>query len=308
MSHSFQTIADEIRHFSERYRLVLTSGGIGPTHDDVTFEAVAKAFGDELAIHPQIAAFVREWFKTEDESEPCFRLATVPSKAQLNFGVDPQTGQRSRFPVVSVKNVFVFPGVPPLLQKAFLGLDAAGLFGDPDGRRFFTKEFFLSEHETAVAKRLNELVKRHPKVTFGSYPKWPHPYYKVLLTAESSNESDLISVEEEVDKDLPVVMFDPRPWENAWDKIQTFKSQTEDEDLRGKIDEALNVLCEAFDRYGREGVSVCFNGGKDCIVMMHLTYALLKRRFPGERMQTVHIKIDDPFAEVEEFVAHTEKR
>ena len=55
-------IADEVRAFSGRYGVVVTSGGIGPTHDDVTFEGVARAFGEETHVHPEIAGFVRRWW------------------------------------------------------------------------------------------------------------------------------------------------------------------------------------------------------------------------------------------------------
>ncbi len=72
-----EVISDELRRFSSAFDLVLTSGGIGPTHDDVTYEAVADAFGDCMHYDPYLTAFVEEWFKTTDRSEPCFKLAQV---------------------------------------------------------------------------------------------------------------------------------------------------------------------------------------------------------------------------------------
>ena len=65
---------------------------------------------------------VKKWFKIENSDAPELRLAQIPSKAVLNFGIDPKSGKKFSYPVVSVENVFVFPGIPELLQKAFIGL------------------------------------------------------------------------------------------------------------------------------------------------------------------------------------------
>ena len=68
-------IAEELRQFSREFSIVLTSGGIGPTHDDVTYEAAAAAFEDSLEENEYLGSFVQSWFKTSDRSKPCFKLA-----------------------------------------------------------------------------------------------------------------------------------------------------------------------------------------------------------------------------------------
>ncbi len=110
-------IAEEVRSFASKYKLVLTSGGIGPTHDDVTFEGVALAFGDHVELSPKIASFVRDWFGTDDEGDPAYKLARIPSTAKLNYCKDRNTGKEIIYPLVSVQNVFIFPGIPQLLRR-----------------------------------------------------------------------------------------------------------------------------------------------------------------------------------------------
>ena len=110
-------IAAEVKTFTKTFDYVLTSGGIGPTHDDVTFEAVAQAFDCKCEHHPQLVKMCEAWFRKVDRSDPCFKLAFIPSKSELNFGLDRKSGKMMMYPIVSVSNVFIFPG------KAFKTLD-----------------------------------------------------------------------------------------------------------------------------------------------------------------------------------------
>ena len=103
-------IAAEVKTFTKTFDYVLTSGGIGPTHDDVTFEAVAKAFDCKCEHHPKLVAMCKAWFKKDQLSDPCFKLAYIPLKSELNFGLDKKSGKLMIYPIVSVQNVFIFPG------------------------------------------------------------------------------------------------------------------------------------------------------------------------------------------------------
>ncbi len=71
---------------------------------------MALAFEDKLVYNEELVSKVKGFFKKEDLSDPCFKLAYIPSTSQLNYGVDQKTGKPAPYPLVSVKNVFIFPG------------------------------------------------------------------------------------------------------------------------------------------------------------------------------------------------------
>ncbi|XP_052348646.1 FAD synthase-like [Oncorhynchus keta] len=96
-----EVISKEVALLAPQYTHLLTSGGIGPTHDDVTFEGVAMAFEEELHAHPELARLVEEFFGVVDRENAAMKLAMVPRSAKLNYGTDPQTGQPLRYPLVS---------------------------------------------------------------------------------------------------------------------------------------------------------------------------------------------------------------
>jgi len=106
------TIAFEVKSMSEAYDFVFTSGGIGPTHDDLTLEGVAAAFGRKVERSESIVQRIeRAIGKPPNESQ--IKMATVPEGSVLF-----DSGDRW-FPLVVVENVYVFPGIPELLRTKF---------------------------------------------------------------------------------------------------------------------------------------------------------------------------------------------
>lgn len=103
-----EIIAKEVALLSAQYTHLITSGGIGPTHDDVTFESVAMAFQEDLYPHPELTRLVQEFFGVVDKNSATFKLAMVPRSAKLNYGTDPQTGKPLRYPLVGKHEVRFF--------------------------------------------------------------------------------------------------------------------------------------------------------------------------------------------------------
>ncbi|PYS34592.1 MAG: competence/damage-inducible protein A, partial [Acidobacteria bacterium] len=105
-------IADEVRTFSTSYDYVFTTGGVGPTHDDLTMEGISHAFGRRMHRHPELEASIRHFYSRE-LIDGNLRMADIPEGARL------VGGKGMWFPVVAVENVYIFPGVPEILQKKF---------------------------------------------------------------------------------------------------------------------------------------------------------------------------------------------
>ncbi|XP_076035899.1 FAD synthase-like [Oratosquilla oratoria] len=295
------TISEEVAKFSKQYTFVITSGGIGPTHDDITFEGVAAAFGEKVKPHPDIVAFIKEWFKTDDLSSPAMKMAHVPESAVLHYGEDKIKGIKSVYPVVSVRNVTIFPGVPHLLQRGF-DLLGKTLFYRP-GVGFHVRKLFLAEDEVAFATTLNETVKEFPNVAFGSYPKLFHSYYKTKITMEAFEprlvEEAEAALRRKIGKDA-IIEYNPDTISSAEYHIGNLISSVPS--LSSPVKEAVDILEQCFTRYSPEEITVCYNGGKDCLAVLHLAQAIIQRRSPNTRLQAVYITENNAFPQVTEFV------
>jgi molybdenum cofactor synthesis domain-containing protein len=170
------TIASEVKAMSERYDFVFTSGGIGPTHDDLTIEGVAAAFGRSVEIDKTLEEKVRLALG-DDLTASQLKMAKVPVGAAL---ID--AGDRW-FPLVVVDNVYIFPGIPEGLRRKFES--ACDRFS---GVPFVLKRVYVKRSESEIVDILNALLTEFPDLVLGSYPKIRETSYQVLLTLESRDE------------------------------------------------------------------------------------------------------------------------
>ncbi len=172
-------IANEVKHCAEHFDVVITSGGVGPTHDDVTMEGIARAFGTKLVRDPELTRLIYEHF-TDRVNAAGLKMAEVPEGAVLN-----DAGDRW-FPTVQFRNVYILPGIPQIFEAKLLGL-MSRFAADP----YYAHAIYLSAGEGAIAHHLNSCLARFPKLLLGSYPKLNNPEYRVKLTLESKDRDYL---------------------------------------------------------------------------------------------------------------------
>jgi len=167
------TIAREVRAMSDAYDFVFTSGGVGPTHDDLTMDGVAQAFGIPLAVSQTMAERI-ERAQGKPPNESLLKMATIPAGAQLIDAGD------LWFPVIVVENVHILPGIPELLKRKFLSVRER-FRGIP----FELKRIYLMQRESDIAEHLNATLREFPDVLMGSYPRTGDGNWSVLVTLES---------------------------------------------------------------------------------------------------------------------------
>lgn len=170
-------IATEVAACAARFDHVVTSGGVGPTHDDVTLEGVARAFGLPIVRHPELRALLESYDLTNPHA---MRMAEVPEGSVLH------RTEPGRFPVVQCRNVWILPGVPKLFQaKLEVVLARIG------GERHRTARLYTREPESAIAERLERVQLAHPSVEIGSYPRYGEGPAFVIITLESRDPGQL---------------------------------------------------------------------------------------------------------------------
>ncbi len=174
-------ISDEVRKLSNKYDYVFTSGGVGPTHDDVTIEGISKAFNVKPVVNDYLKDILQRRYGKKLSPEQ-LKMAFIPEGAKLI------KEELLKFPLVLFKNVYIFPGLPEYLKNKFVALK--NIFNEPP---ILLKKVYIKEYEHEVAPLLNSIVNKYEEVKIGSYPTVNSKDYSVMITLESLDENDLNS-------------------------------------------------------------------------------------------------------------------
>jgi molybdenum cofactor synthesis domain-containing protein len=153
-------IIEALNVLRERYTYVFTTGGIGPTHDDITADSVAKAFGVAIDVDPRARALLLTRIAEKDLNEARLRMARIPAGADLILN------KVSAAPGFRIGNVHVFAGVPAIMQ-AMLDEVAPTL---KTGARMQSQTMRADLREGDIGSELGAVAKAHPEVVIGSYP------------------------------------------------------------------------------------------------------------------------------------------
>ena len=193
-------IAETVARFAARYDAVFTSGGVGPTHDDVTVAGVAQAFGVAIHRHPELAALLTAYYQSLPLPESSdsdanstgqspdaarrellnrnLRMADVPEGTQLLAGSD------LKWPVLCVRNVYILPGIPEIFRRKFLAIRER--FRESP---FTLRQILIRSEEGEVASFLDHIATTYPDVALGSYPRLEPAAdsHRVRLTLEGKD-------------------------------------------------------------------------------------------------------------------------
>jgi molybdenum cofactor synthesis domain-containing protein len=155
-------IVAAVNHLRARYDHVFTTGGIGPTHDDITADAIARAFGVAIDIDDRAVAMLREHISEANLNQARLRMARIPDGAELI------TNPVSKAPGFTIGNVHVMAGVPAIMQAMLAEL----LPSLTTGSRMMSRSLAARAKEGDIAGPLGALQKDYPEVSMGSYPSF----------------------------------------------------------------------------------------------------------------------------------------
>jgi len=174
-------IVETINELRRNFDYVFTTGGIGPTHDDITAESVSKAFGLKYEINKEAFKILENYYKPGEFNEGRQRMTKMPSKCKLIL--NPTSGA----PGFIVENVFCLPGVPSILQSMLGGLKN-NIVG---GKTILSHTINLQTVESQIAKPLSEVQDKNKNVEIGSYPFFKAGKLGVSIVLRSDNQSKI---------------------------------------------------------------------------------------------------------------------
>ena len=181
-------IIDSVNIFRKKFNYVFTTGGIGPTHDDITAESVAKAFNTEYGFHKEAFSILESYYKPGEFTEGRQKMAKMPTSASLIL--NPSSGA----PGFYIENVFCLPGVPSILKSMLGGLNNVLVGGDP----VLSKTLNLRTVESEIAKSLTDVQNKNNDVEIGSYPFFRAGKLGVSIVLRSTNQKKIDLCNEQI--------------------------------------------------------------------------------------------------------------
>ena len=174
-------IIKTIKNVRRKFKYIFTTGGIGPTHDDITSKSLAKAFNLSYGYHKEAYEILEKYYTPEEFNDGRKKMAMLPDKASLIFNPS------SAAPGFIVENVFCLPGVPSILKSMLGGLNDK-IVG---GKKILSKTINLRTVESEIADSLEKFQNKFKNVEIGSYPSFKKGKIGVSIVIRST-EKDLI--------------------------------------------------------------------------------------------------------------------
>ena len=181
-------IIETVNNLRKKFDYIFTTGGIGPTHDDITAESISKAFKLEYVFRKEAYSILEKYYNPGEFNDGRQKMAKMPVKAKLIL--NPTSGA----PGFYIENVFCLPGVPSILQSMIGGLNNILVGGDP----ILNLTISLRTVESKIAKSISEIQNKNSDVEIGSYPFFRAGKLGVSIVVRSSNKDKLKICEDEI--------------------------------------------------------------------------------------------------------------
>ena len=176
-----ETIVDSVNSLRKVYDYIFTTGGIGPTHDDITAQSIAKAFNLKYEIHKEGYKILEKYYKPGEFNEGRQKMIWMPKDAKLIL--NPTSGA----PGFNIENVFCLPGVPSILKSMLGGLKNDIIGGDP----ILSHTISLRTVESEIANSLTKVQDSNKEVEIGSYPFFQAGKLGVSIVIRSENQNKI---------------------------------------------------------------------------------------------------------------------
>ncbi len=170
------TISADLSELRGTHDLVFTSGGVGPTHDDVTIEGVAASFDRPIVRSVAVEKMIRHYYG-DRATEAHFRMANMPEGAEMI------RSSEAPWPTVVIENVFVLPGVPEIFELKLTDLRKRL----DEGHEFHSQAVYTLSGEGEIASLLERIAEDFPSVMVGSYVKWSAEDYRTKVTFDGTD-------------------------------------------------------------------------------------------------------------------------
>ncbi len=174
-------IIDTVNTLRKKYDYIFTTGGIGPTHDDITASSISKAFKKEYKVHKQAYKILESYYKPGEFNEGRQKMVWMPENAELIL--NPTSGA----PGFHVENVFCLPGVPSIL-KSMIGSLRNKIVG---GKPILSHTISLRTVESEIASSLSKIQENNKDIEIGSYPFFQAGKLGVSIVLRSEDQSKI---------------------------------------------------------------------------------------------------------------------
>jgi len=178
-----------LNELRKKYQYVFTTGGIGPTHDDITSESVAKAFGKKYGYNKQAYAILEKYYAKSEFNEGRKKMAKMPEGATLIYN------EEGSAPAFSVENVFVLPGIPSYVELMLPQLKEVLV----SGKKIISMSYDAKVRESSIAVELSGIQDKYSDIDIGSYPYSKEGGFGTMLVIRGVDEIKILKCKQEIE-------------------------------------------------------------------------------------------------------------